>query len=104
MTDIARPPFQPAVAVPVVRLVGDRQTDFLLFRREFPPADNRNHDSDQRRDRTTDGPGRGVAHRATTEHSESLERPDQTEHCEDQPECECSDESRSHIRILRAIR
>src|SRR6185437_16398274 len=74
-----------------------------LFRRKFPPADNRNHDPDHRRDRTTDGPGRGVAHRATAEHSESLEGPNQTEQCEDQPERECSDESRSHIGILRAM-
>jgi hypothetical protein len=74
-----------------------------LFRREFPPADNRNHDPNQRRDRTTDGPGCGVAHLATAKHSESLECPDQTEHCEDQPDRECNDESPSHIGILRAI-
>src|ERR1700733_4282192 len=68
-----------------------------LFRRELPPADYRNHDADQHRDRTTDGPGHGVAHRATTKHSESLERPDQTEHRDDQPDRECNDESPSHI-------
>jgi hypothetical protein len=77
-----------------------RQT---LFRRKFPPTNNRNHDPNQRRDRTTDGPGCGVAHLATTKHSESLQRPDQTEHCEDQPDRECNDESPSHIGILRAI-
>ena len=43
-----------------------------LFRRDFPPTEYRNHDADQHRDRTNDGPGRGVAHRATTKHSESL--------------------------------
>jgi hypothetical protein len=75
----------------------------LLFRREFPPADNRNHDPDQRRDRTSDGPGCGVAHLATSKHSESLESPDQTEQCEHQPECERNDESPSHTGILRAI-
>src|ERR1700744_2832280 len=74
-----------------------------LFRREFPPTDKRNHDPDQRRDRPSDGPGRGVTHLATLKHSESLERPDQTEQCEDQPEYECSDESPSHTGILRAI-
>jgi hypothetical protein len=73
-----------------------------LFRREFPPTEYRNHDADQHRDRTSDGPGGGVAHRATTKHSESLERPDQTEHCDDQPDRECNDESPSHIGILRA--
>jgi hypothetical protein len=77
--------------------------DAELFRREFPPADNSNHDPDQRRDRTGDGPGRGVAHLATTKHSESLERPDQTEQCEDQPDRECDDESPSHTGILPAI-
>jgi hypothetical protein len=74
-----------------------------LFRREFSPTNNRNHDPDQRRDRTSDGPGCGVAHLATTKHSESLECPDQTEYCDDQPDRECNDESPSHIRILRAI-
>jgi hypothetical protein len=73
-----------------------------LFRREFPPTDHRNHDADQHRDRTTNGPGRGVAHLATTKNSESLERPDQTEHCDDQPDRECNNESLSHIGILFA--
>jgi hypothetical protein len=73
-----------------------------LFRREFPPTEYRNHGADQHRDRTSDGPGRGVAHRATTKHAESLERPDQTEHCDDQSDRECNDESRSHIAMLRA--
>ena len=84
-------------------LAGVRGRRQALFRREFSPTNNRNHDPDQRRDRTSDGPGCGVAHLATTKHSESLERPDQTEQCEDQPDRECSDESPSHIGILRAI-
>ena len=72
-----------------------------LFRREFPPTDYRNPEADQHRDRTTDGPGSGVAHRTTTKHSEPLERPDQAEYCDDRPDRECNDESPSHIGILR---
>ena len=88
-----------------IRLVPPRRRHRLaqgLFRREFSPTDNRNHDPDQRRDRTSDGPGSGVAHLATTKHSESLERPDQTEHCEDESDRECNDENPSHIGMLRA--
>jgi hypothetical protein len=66
---------------------------------ELPPTEYRNHDADQHRDRTNDGPGGGVAHRATPKHSESLERPDQTEQCDDQPDRECDDESPSHMGI-----
>ena len=96
----------PALRLLTVLWVGRRGGGLAgeLFRREFPPTHNRNDDPDQRRDRTTDGPGRGVAHLATTKHSESLERPDQTEQCEDQPDRERNDESPSHIGILPAIR
>src|ERR1700684_2799102 len=72
-----------------------------LFRREFPPTEYRNHGADQHRDRTIDGPGRCVAHRATTKHADSLERPDQTEHCDDHPGREGNEESHSHIAMLR---
>lgn len=72
----------------------------MLAGREFPPAEHRNHNADQYRDRTDDGPGRGVAHRATTKHSESLERPDQTEQRDNQPERKCGDESPSHTGML----
>ena len=101
---------EPATMLEVVTDAGHQACEYWLqhrrrglFRREFSPADNRNHDPDQRRDRTSDGPGCGVAHLATTKHSESLERPDQTEQCEHQPERERNDESPSHTGILRAI-
>src|SRR6202000_1810904 len=66
-----------------------------------PPAEYRNHDADQRGDRTNDGPGGGVAHRATAKDAESLERPDQTEQRDDYPDRERNDESPSHTRMLR---
>src|SRR5947209_9049023 len=75
-----------------------------LFRRKSPPTGNRNPGTDQGRDRTGDGPGCGVAHLATAEHSESLQRPDQAEHCDDQSEHEGNDRSPSHRKIVGPIR
>ena len=73
-----------------------------LLRREFSPTEYRNHDADQRRQRTKDGPGRGAAHLTAGKHAESLQRPDQTEQCEEHPNRECNDESPFHMQILRA--
>src|SRR5882757_8170929 len=40
---------------------------------------DRDGDADQRNDRTDDGPGGGVAHRATADDAEALQSPQQTE-------------------------
>ncbi|OOK71787.1 oxidoreductase molybdopterin binding domain protein [Mycobacterium kansasii] len=102
------PSTTPELSKPQIRLIPSRTAPPAGTRwpspwssRHFPPTEHRDDDADQRGYRTDDGPGRGVAHRATPKHTESLQRPDQTEQRDEQPDRECHDESPSHTGMLR---